>query len=158
MRTILRVYPRRGTITYQFGSGWLIFTPSLEAVFILTVGRLFYHNRDLPGFEYGDHGDEPVRACRWCYLDCPARLSDHVEDYNATGSKLPLLWKWNGKDNKPQWVGTLTTDLTDFEDVKTFVLHDHKVKLWLENGPCVNSSVVSGASPFVSLKKQERKI
>jgi hypothetical protein len=158
MHTILRVYNRKGTVTHQFGCGWLIFTPSLEAVFILSVGKLLYHNRDLPEFEYGDYDDEPVRACRWCYFDCPAPLSDRVEDYNASGSQLPLcLWKWNGKDKNPQWVGMLTSDSADFEDVKAFILHGDKVKLWLENGDCVWSSIVSGASRSISLKKPERK-
>lgn len=150
MRTILRLYTGKGTITHQVGCGWMIFTPSLEAVFILSVGRLFYHDRDLPKFEYGlydDPDDEPKLACRWCYVKCPALLPRRVEDYNATGSKLPLcLWKWNGKDEEPQWVGILTTEVTDFEDVKAFVLHGHKVKLWLQNGDCVKCTVKENAT------------
>jgi len=138
VRTILRMYTRKGTLTSQFGCGWLIFTPSLEGVFILSVGKLLYHDRDLP--EYDEFEE---RSSRWCYVDCPAPLSNRVEDYNATGSKLPLcLWRWDGEDKKPQWVGRLTADVSDFEDVKAFVPHEGKVKLWLENGaPPVNSSI-----------------
>jgi len=97
-----------------------------------------YHDRDLP--EYDEFEE---RSSRWCYVDCPAPLSNRVEDYNATGSKLPLcLWRWDGEDKKPQWVGRLTADVSDFEDVKAFVPHEGKVKLWLENGaPPVNSSI-----------------
>lgn len=159
IRTILRVYTRKGTITHQFGCGWLIFTPLLEAVFILSVGKLLYHNRDRPKFEYGDYDEEPVRACQWCPVDGPARLSDRVEDYNATGPRLPLcLWKWNGRDEKPQWVGKLTTDVIDFEAVKAFVPYGDKVKLWLENGSCVSSShIVFDAFRSVFRKKPERK-
>ena len=156
VRTILRMYTRKGTLTSQFGCGWLLFTPSLEGVFILSVGKLLYHNRDLP--EYDEFEE---RSCRWCYVDCPAPLSNRVEDYNATGPELPLcLWKWDGEDKKPQWVGMLTTtDVSDFEDVKAFVPHMHegKVKLWLENGGApVNSSIVSGVPLFRRIRKERQ--
>lgn len=156
VRTILRLYTQKGTITHQFGSGGLILTPSLKAMFILSVGKLLYHDRDLPEFEYGDYGDEPVRTCRWLYVSCPAELSNDIEDYSASTSRLPLcLWWWNGKDKEPQWIGKLTMDILDFEDVKAFVLQGEEVKLWLDDGTCVNSSVVSGITHRVLVRKRE---